>query len=73
MKLTMTRASKFGYRRAQFLACDDGSQICIQCIEPVSGRYDQHGPSTNVGECHNCGLRVQMAEWIGGPSQRRTR
>ncbi len=45
--------------RSLFIACDDGSRICADCLGEIDGVRDQYGPAQKYGECYNCGLKVE--------------
>lgn len=45
--------------RTVFVACDDGSRICDECLGEVDGVRDQYGPARKYGSCYNCGLAVE--------------
>jgi len=55
----IVKPSRFGYTVKLFIACDDGSRICNECLGEIDGCRDQYGPVQKYGECYNCGLKVE--------------
>lgn len=61
-----TKKSKYGYHKRTFVACDDGSRICIMCLGDIDGCLNEYGPLKSTGHCYNCGLTVEKVEVIRG-------
>jgi hypothetical protein len=61
-KLVVVEDSKYGFAAKCFVACDDGSRICIGCLGEIDGCLNEYGPVRKYGECYHCGFKVEQVK-----------
>jgi len=60
-KLETVKESKYGHKARVFVACDDGSRICIMCLgETIDGPLDRYGVTKKHGRCYHCEFEVVL-------------